>query len=295
MKIAVYAHPLEDITIEFVKKLFNKLKENKIKVLLYSEFYQFLKTNHNFDVDFAELFTYHTEIKKDVDFFISIGGDGTFLETVYFVRDKQIPIVGINSGRLGFLATISKDEIDKAVNDLITNNFEIEERTLIELDTNKKLFTDFNIALNEFTIQKTYSSSMIKIEVRVNNEYLNTYWSDGLIISTPTGSTAYSLSAGGPIVVPNSKNFIITPISPHNLTARPLVLSDDKEVTIKVYGRSKMFLASLDYRSETFNEGLELKIKKANFTIPIIIFKDVSFYATLRNKLMWGADKRSTL
>jgi len=295
MKIAIYGHPFEDITNEFVKKLFLKLDKADVEILLFEEFHSFLKETVKIDIKNSKLFNSYNDIPEDTDFFISIGGDGTFLETVSFVRDSGIPIVGVNSGRLGFLATISKEDIDKAVDDLLNNNYEVEERTLIELNTKGQLFKDFNFALNEFSIQKTYSSSMIKIEVKVDNEYLNTYWADGLIISTPTGSTAYSLSAGGPIVVPNSKNFIITPISPHNLTARPLVLSDDKSVCVRVSGRSKEFLASIDYKSETFDESLELQIKRADFTISVIKLKGNSFFSTLRNKLMWGADKRVKL
>ena len=295
MKIAIYGHPFEDITNEFIKKLFHKLENAGIRIFLFEDFYLFLKEKLKISIKNVQLYNKHKDIPKDIDFFISIGGDGTFLETVSYVRDKKIPIVGINSGRLGFLATISKEEIDKAVDDLLNDNYEIEKRTLIELDTKGQLFKDFNFALNEFSIQKTYSSSMIKIEVQVDNEYLNTYWADGLIISTPTGSTAYSLSAGGPIVVPNSNNFIITPISPHNLTARPLVLPDDKQVSVRVSGRSKDFLASLDYSSETFDESLELKIKRADFTISVIKLNGNSFFSTLRNKLMWGADIRVKL
>ena len=295
MKIAIYGHPFEDITNEFVKRLFQKLEKANIQILLFDEFHNFLKNTVKINIKNAQLFNSYKDIPDDTAFFISIGGDGTFLETVSYVRNKGIPIVGINSGRLGFLATISKEEIDKAVDDLLNNKYEIEERTLIELDTKGRLFKDFNFALNEFSIQKTYSSSMIMIEVKVDNEYLNTYWADGLIISTPTGSTAYSLSAGGPIVIPNSKNFIITPISPHNLTVRPLVLSDDKQVSIRVSGRSKEFLASLDYSSETFDKGLELIIKRADYTISVIKLSGNSFFSTLRNKLMWGADKRVKL
>jgi NAD+ kinase len=293
MKIAIYGHPLNDITSEFFKNLFKKLEDNNVEIFLYEEFGKFIEKYINIETKKIVLFNSHKEITKKIDFFISIGGDGTFLETVSFVRDKNIPIAGINSGRLGFLATISKENIDEAIDDLLNNNFEIEKRTLIELKSKGKLFKDFNYALNEFTIQKTYSSSMIKIDVKVDDEYLNSYWSDGLIISTPTGSTAYSLSAGGPIVVPNSKNLIITPISPHNLTARPLILSDDKQLSVTVSGRSNIFLASLDYKSEPFDKSLELKIKRANFSISVIKFKNNSFYSTLRNKLMWGADKRN--
>ncbi len=292
MRIAIYGHPFEDTSDGFINKMFNILFKKNVDVIIYKPFYDFLAENFSINLNKAKVFSSCKEITTDLKFIISIGGDGTFLETVGYVRDKNIPIVGINSGRLGFLANIAKAEVEKAINNLIDDNYKIEERALLELNTDSKLFNDFNYALNDITIQKTYSSSMIEAKVLIDDEYLNTYLTDGLIISTPTGSTAYNLSAGGPIVVPNSNNFIITPLSPHNLTTRPIVLGDDKEITITVKGRSKEFMASLDYNSETFKDDLTIKIKKADFTIKVIKLDGISFYKTIRDKLMWGADRR---
>ena len=292
MKIAIYGHPFEDTSDGFINKMFNILFKEDIDVIIYKPFYDFLAKNFSINLNEAKVFSSCKTITKDLKFIISIGGDGTFLETVSFVRNKNIPIVGINSGRLGFLANISKNEVENAINNLINEKYKIEERALIELNTKNKLFNDFNYALNDFTIQKSYSSSMIEAKVLIDNEYLNTYLTDGLIISTPTGSTAYNLSAGGPIVIPNSNNFIITPLSPHNLTTRPIVLGDDKEITITVKGRSKEFMASLDYKSETFTEDVELKIKKADFTVKVIKLEGINFFKTIRDKLMWGVDRR---
>ncbi len=292
MKIAIYGHPFENTSNSFIYELFEVLSKKKVEILIYKQFKDFLSLNTLLKIDKHKSFSTHKEITPDTNLMISIGGDGTFLETINFVRDKGIPIVGINSGRLGFLANIAKNNVEESINDLLNNNFTIEERTLLELDSNNTLFKDFNFALNEVTIQKSQTSSMIKVEINVNNEHLNTFWTDGIIISTPTGSTAYNLSAGGPIVVPNSNNVTITPILPHNLTARPIVLNDDNELSIKVSGRSSSFLCSLDSNSETFGEDLELKIRKAPFTIKVIKLKGKSFYKTLRDKLMWGADKR---
>jgi len=292
MNIAIYGHPFDSTSNSFIYELFDVLNRKKVKIFIYKPFKDFLSHNTLLKIDKHECFSSHEDFSNEINLMVSIGGDGTFLETINFVRDKNIPIVGINSGRLGFLANIAKNNVEEAINDLLSNNFSIEERTLLELDTNGKLFKDFNFALNEVTIQKAQTSSMIKVEINVNDEHLNTFWTDGIIISTPTGSTAYNLSAGGPIVVPNSHNLIITPILPHNLTARPIVLSDNNELAIKVTGRSSSFLCSLDSNSETFSSDLEIKIRKAPFTIKVVKLKGKSFYKTLRDKLMWGADKR---
>jgi NAD+ kinase len=223
----------------------------------------------------------------------SIGGDGTFLETSSLVRNKNIPIVGINTGRLGFLSDIPSDKISEAIDNFFDKNFTIEKRTLLKLDTDNKLFSDFNFALNDVCIHKKDATSLITIHVYINNEYLNSYWADGLIVSTPTGSTAYSMSLGGPIVVPNSENFIITPIASHNLTVRPIVINNNNELRIKVEGRSENFLVSLDSKSMLVDSTVELTIKKAPFSVNVLKFKNNSFFTTLRNKLMWGIDKRN--
>lgn len=239
-------------------------------------------------------FSQHSDLDKNVDYFFSIGGDGTFLDAVTLVQDSGVPIVGVNSGRLGFMADIARDEIPAAISNILEGNYSIEERTLLKVQTESNgLFKDFNYGLNEFTVHKKDSASMITIHTYIDGEYLNSYWADGLIISTPTGSTAYSLSVGGPILIPNTQNFVISPISPHNLTVRPIVVPNYQEITLKVEGRSDSYLASLDSRSVSFEALNELKISKADFKIKVLKLKSHSFYSTLRNKLMWGVDKRN--
>ncbi len=230
---------------------------------------------------------------SDIDIVFSIGGDGTFLDAVSYVREKEIPIVGINSGRLGFLANISKKEIPSALKAINEKRFNLEERTLLEVNTDKKYFKEFNFALNEVTVLKRDSGSMITIKVYVNGEYLNTYWADGLILATPTGSTAYSLSLGGPIVIPGSSNFIITPIAPHNLTVRPIVLPDNYDITIKVSGRAENYLLSIDSQSVVVEKNTKICIKAASFKVKTVRIENNTFFNNIRDKLMWGFDKRN--
>ncbi len=228
-----------------------------------------------------------------MDFVFSIGGDGTFLETVTFVKDSGIPIVGINSGRLGFLADISKEEIVNALNEIIAGRFKIRKLDLLAAYTSDGEFNSLNFALNELAITKIDSSAMITIHTYLNEIYVNSYWADGLIISTSTGSTAYSLSVGGPILHPETSDFIITPIAPHNLTVRPMVVPNNLEVTLKIEARAGKYLASIDSRSQILDENVVIHVKKASFKINVVELSDQSFYATLRNKLMWGVDKRN--
>jgi NAD+ kinase len=238
------------------------------------------------------LFNSHTDLPDNADMIFSIGGDGTFLETVSLVREKGIPIVGINSGRLGFLATISQEKLLGSLDVILSKKFSVEERTLLKLDFPGAKKEDFNYALNEVSIEKV-GSTMITIHAYVNGEFLNSYWADGLIISTPTGSTAYSLSVGGPIVIPGSNDIIISPISPHNLTVRPLVIPDKDELTLRVDGRDEKYIASVDSRSVILSNKTEVRVKRAEFKIKILKLKGHSYYSTLRNKLMWGVDKRN--
>lgn len=293
MKIAIYGKEFKETFNEAIYKIFEKLNKNKAEIYVYKPFHTFIKENLFFHPQINGEYISTKNFPDDIDLFFSIGGDGTFLESVSYVKNKNIPIVGINSGRLGFLANISKNEISKAIDEIVANNYQIENRTLLQLTSNQKLFGKNNFALNELTVQKKDTSSMITIHVYMNNEYLNTYWADGLIVATPTGSTAYSLSAGGPIIVPGSGNFVITPIAPHNLTVRPIVLSDNNELKLIVEGRSDKFLAALDYRQESFDANCELIVKKAEFQVKMIKLKNGSFFNTIRNKLMWGVDKRN--
>ncbi|WP_421918214.1 NAD kinase [Marinifilum sp.] len=294
MKIALFGKLFNESFTESFKLMFEDFIKHQVEVDIYQPFYDFLIRDINFKPPVNNYFNGYQDLDKDVDFVFSVGGDGTFLEAVTFVRDAGIPIVGINSGRLGFMADIAGDEIPQALTSIFQGNYTIEERSLLQLETLRNgLFSEFNYALNEFTVHKTDTASMITIHTYLNNEYLNSYWADGLIISTPTGSTAYSLSVGGPILIPNTQNFIISPISPHNLTVRPIVVPDHHEITLRVEGRSDSYLASLDSRSCTFESSNELKIKKSDFQIKVLKLRSHSFYGTLRNKLMWGVDKRN--
>ncbi|MFH2141415.1 MAG: NAD kinase [Bacteroidota bacterium] len=293
MKIAVYGRSFDEKFLEVALKLFNKLIKEDVSVFIYEPFFDFLNSEMHFEPEYESLFTNHKQIDEKFDFVLSIGGDGTFLETVSFVREKNIPIIGINTGKLGFLANISKEEISKAMDSVFKNDYEIEERSLIHLTNENEIFGGFPYALNDLTVHKNDSSAMMTIHAYINDEYLNSYWADGLIIATPTGSTAYSLSAGGPIVVPDSKSFIITPLAPHNLTVRPIVVSDNREIVLKIDGRSLSYLTSLDYRSEVFDRSIVLKLKKADFSIKTVKLKHQNYFATLRNKLSWGVDKRN--
>lgn len=228
-----------------------------------------------------------------VDLMLSIGGDGTFLEAVTLVRDSQIPIAGINSGRLGFLAAIAKEEIQEAVLDIVNGRYLVRELDLLEAQTEGNRFGKFNFALNELAIAKRDSSSMITIHTYIDGEFLNSYWADGLIVATATGSTAYSLSVGGPIMHPASSSFIVSPIAPHNLNVRPLVVPNHVSITLKVDARGGFYLASLDSRSEVLGEEITIQVRKADFKVCVVERFKTSFYSTLRNKLMWGADKRN--
>ncbi|MBS2211628.1 NAD kinase [Carboxylicivirga mesophila] len=292
MRIAVFGKQFGEVFFNACKSLFNILKDNNVDVVIHKPFYDFLLTSVKMKPEVDAFFTHHDDI-ADVDLVFSIGGDGTFLEAVTYVRDKGIPIVGINSGRLGFLADISQGEMKVALREVLDGKYRLRQLDLLVLETNGNHFGDYNFALNELAISKRDSSAMITIHTYVNNEFLNSFWADGLIISTTTGSTAYSLSVGGPILHPDSKCLIITPIAPHNLNVRPVVVPNDVEVTLKVEGRDSKFLASLDSRSEVFDNSVNLKVKKAGFSINVIELDGHSFFTTLRNKLMWGVDKRN--
>lgn len=227
------------------------------------------------------------------DVVISIGGDGTLLDTISLIGAFETPILGINTGRMGFLATIAKEDIKAAVNDLLEDKYALEDRSLVRLESSVPLFKGLNFGLNEFTIHKRDTSSMITVHTYIDGDYLNSYWADGLIVSTPTGSTGYSLSCGGPLISPLAKNFVITPVSPHNLNVRPIVVSDDSEISFKIEGRSEKFLVSLDSRSTPIDASVELKVKKEKFVAKLIKFHNYSFFDTLRQKLNWGYDMRN--
>ncbi len=292
MEVAIFGKSFGEVFNRNCQQLFDCLEEKNIAVYIYKPFYAFLLEKVKIKPEVCGFFTNHEDLPP-VDMLFSIGGDGTFLEAVTYVRNSGIPIVGINSGRLGFLADISQDDLLEAIEEISQGAYQVKELALLELDALLELEDGFQYALNEIAVHKRDSSSMITIHAYLNNEFLNSYWADGLIISTPTGSTAYSLSVGGPIMHPASQGNIITPIAPHNLTVRPFVVPPDMELTLKVEGRGGKFLISLDSRSVVVDETTELKIRKGRYSIRMVERNNQSFYATLRNKLMWGVDKRN--
>ena len=293
MKIALYGISVNSDFIDELLKLFDLFNEKSVECFIYRPFLEYLQQEYGIKLNVSGEFEIDDDLPEDVSFLLSLGGDGTFLKSFMVAKNKSIPMVGINSGRLGFLSDISRDEIEKALNNILEGNIIIDERTVLELEIVKNGVSEFFYALNEITVTKLDSASMINMHAFVNGEFLNTYWADGLIIATPTGSTAYSLSAGGPILSPDSENFVICPIAPHNLTVRPMVVPDHHSITLQVEGRGLHFLTSIDSKSEAIYFTEILKIKKASFKVKTIRLKDHTFFSTLRNKLMWGADKRN--
>ncbi len=290
MTIAVYARNTKDNFSDYLEKLKLLAVSEKFKVIVFKPYLDYLNEHLQQKLT-VDVFSNSEELIAKADYVISLGGDGTMLETLEFVRKSGIPVLGVNTGRLGFLATVYKENFEKAIQLLIKEKFTLDKRELIELDKTT-CFNEVNYALNEFTIHKKESSAMINIDTYVDGIFLNSYFADGLIVSTPTGSTAYSLSCGGPIMVPDSDNFIITPIAPHNLNVRPIVISNNKTLSFKVSGRSDSFNVSLDSRSQTIKNLSELVIKKADFRFNMINLEGQHFFETLRNKLLWGIDKR---
>jgi NAD+ kinase len=291
MKIAIHGRNFREEARPYVQELFRILAEKKADLQLSEQFGSFLQRN-GVDTNQIKRFSHQRHI-FDADFMISIGGDGTLLETVSYVGPRQTPILGINTGRLGFLATTSPQQAREAVNSLYNNYFVLEERSLIHLETDRELFDGNNFGLNEFTITKRDTASMIVVHTYIDGEYLNSYWADGLIVATPTGSTGYSLSCGGPVVLPQSGNFIISPVSPHNLNVRPLVVSDNSVISFEIQGRSKNYLISLDSRSRVVDAGIQLAVRKESFKARLVQLDGANFLQTLRNKLNWGLDVRN--
>lgn len=292
MKIGLFGIEYYANYSNYYRQIIERLEKEGVAIAVYRPLYHLMKDDVDFENEVV-LFSNHKEVKKNVNVLFSIGGDGTILSSVTFVRGTGIPILGINLGNLGFLSSTSKNEIDATITDVLNNNYILDKRELIRLNTNEKLFGELNFALNEFAVHKKDNLSMVNIHVYINDIFLNTYWADGIIISTPTGSTGYSLSCSGPIVAPGSKNFIITPISTHNLTVRPIVIPDDSIVKVKVSGRNKEFMVGLDSRYEVFNSSSELIISKCKFQVNLIQVASSNFFNTIREKLNWGIDKRN--
>ena len=291
MKIAIHGKTFKDEALPHLKLLFEILKANNAEVIIYEPLSILLGKKR--------ISTYTLGIYKDhnslqgIDFVFTIGGDGTLLDAVTFIREKEIPILGINAGRLGFLATTQPNEIAVALEDFFNKKYTFENRTLIHLDSENDIFPGINFGLNEFTILKKDTSSMIVVHAYIDDVYLNSYWADGLIVSTPTGSTGYSLSCGGPLVMPGSKNFIISPISPHNLNVRPMVVSDDSVISFRIESRSKNILIALDSRSKSIPYATTLTVRKEKFSAKLVQLHSYSFLETLRSKLNWGLDLRN--
>jgi len=291
MKVAIYCKRVPEEAVVSVLILVNELMSKNVQLYMNASFSEFLESK-NISGEFI-IGSSLMDVDVAPDILISIGGDGTILDTVTAIGDSEIPVVGFNTGRLGFLANNAKEDAKQIVEMLMNGNYELEQRSLLSLETNDKLFGKNNFALNEFTVHKKDSASMMTIHTYINDEYLNSYWADGLILSTPTGSTAYSLSCGGPILIPQSKSFVINPIAPHNLSARPIIVSDDVEIKLRIEGREDEFLATLDSRTRTINNATELKVVKSKFCINLVKFEGQNFYNTIRNKLLWGMDKRN--
>lgn len=293
MKVAIYGQYYKPEDKEYLLELFQILNQNKIEFIIEKNYYSGLQKE--ISLKNIQTFSSYKDLDNSFNYMITIGGDGTILRAVTFVRNSNIPIVGINTGRLGFLATVQKDEISNAIEQLLAENFKIKERTLLSVTTSPpiKSLKSLNFALNEVSVSRKNTASMITINTSIDNEYLTSYWSDGLIISTPTGSTGYSLSCGGPIITPAAKNFALTPIAPHNLNARPMVIPDDTVVTLKISGREDEFFLSLDSRIVSVNNATEVCIQKADFTLKMIHINNQTFIKTLREKLLWGHDTRN--
>ncbi|MEZ4810506.1 MAG: NAD kinase [Allomuricauda sp.] len=293
MKVAVYGQIFLDEDRTCMLELLDELHKVNAEVYFEERFNRLVS-------DFTQgrikgTFSQSGGLDSTFDIFISFGGDGTMLRAVTYIKDMGIPIVGVNTGRLGFLSTFKKENVRKLVTGFVAGHYSVEERTLVEVELDSGLdeFRGLNFALNEVTVSRKDTTSMIMVETYLNDEYLTSYWADGLIVSTPTGSTGYSLSCGGPVIAPSAKSLVLTPIAPHNLNARPLVIADDTKIRLKVSGREQTHLVSLDSRIADIPNGKEIHIKKSDFTIKMIEYKSESFLKTLRNKLLWGEDRRN--
>lgn len=291
MNIALYCRSIKPDDIPVLQQTLDLLAERGIGVFIYKNFFESIwkqiKTRST-----VATFTSHNDIKGKADFMLSLGGDGTLLDTLTLVRDRQIPVAGINIGRLGFLANIGKHEIEQAITAIQSGSFVLDKRTCLALESNKPLFGDVNYALNDVTIHKKDTSAMIVIHTYINGEFLNSYFADGLIISTPTGSTGYSLSCGGPIITPACENFVITPIAPHNLNVRPIIVPDSSVLSFEIEGRHENFYCTIDSRTKAIDTTYQLAVKKSPVKISLVRLHDQHFFDTLRRKLMWGADVR---
>ncbi len=293
MKVGIYGQFYHKNSGQYIQQLLELLDERSAEVVIEKNFLKLIHDNESIKKDYSYFSTFK-ELDTSYDLFFSIGGDGTILKTVTYVRDLGIPIVGINTGRLGFLATIRKEEIQTSVNQIFEGEYTVSRRSLLQIESScGKDFDGINFALNEIAVSRKNTTSMITVHTKVDNEFLTSYWSDGLIVSTPTGSTGYSLSCGGPIIMPETCSFLLTPIAPHNLNMRPLSVSQEYEITLTISGREEEHLVSLDSRTYILKNETEITLKKAPFEINMVCLKGESFLKTLREKLLWGEDKRN--
>ncbi|MCB9032392.1 MAG: NAD kinase [Chitinophagales bacterium] len=289
MTVGIYGRVFKPEHQSYLEHLVNELEKHKIDAVFYSKYQQQIPKKYKS----YWAFNGYKDIGS-LDLLIALGGDGTILDTIQFIRNKNIPVAGINMGRLGFLADIHKEEIKQLVQSIVENSYTTEERTLLSVVTDQNIFGELNFGLNEFTIHKRDSASMIVIHVYLNGAFLNSYWADGLIVATPTGSTAYSLSCGGPILFPSVNTFVITPVAPHNLNARPLIIPDNNILSFEVEGRANSFLCSIDSRFQTLTSNMQIAVKKADFSFKLIRLPENSYLKTLREKLRWGEDSRNS-
>jgi NAD+ kinase len=292
MKVAIYSRGGESVQAADLQNLTDALLQARITPVIHEDL--FMQVSHELPnaSDFS-MFKGSVELDDSYDCVISLGGDGTLLDTVTLVRDKNIPVLGINFGRLGFLASLGKENLEAAVQALVNRSYVVDQRVLIHVDADLPLFGETPYGLNEFAIHKRDTSSMIKIHTYLNGEFLNTYWADGLIVATPTGSTGYSLSCNGPVVFPDSGSFVITPVAPHNLNVRPVVVPDNTVISFEVEGRTDQVICALDSRREIVNRKIQLAVRKETFAIRLVRLHEKNFLLTLREKLAWGFDTRN--
>lgn len=292
MKVAIYSRALDYEQQGEVQQLLDELVKENIEPVISQPLFETIRSSFQLPARYS-VFAESKDLDESIDFLISLGGDGTLLDTITLVRDKNIPVLGINFGRLGFLASLGREEMHNAVQSLVKRTMIIDKRSLIHLDANKSLFGDVPYGLNEFAIHKTDTSPMIKIHTYLNGEFLNTYWADGLIVATPTGSTGYSLSCNGPVVFPESTSFVITPVAPHNLNVRPIVVPDNNIISFEVEGRADSFICALDSRKEIVDKHVQLAVRREEFTVSLVRLNENNFLQTLRSKLSWGLDTRN--
>ncbi len=292
MLVALYNRTFGEQDVPLLLNILKMLEQHKLQLVFYKGFYERLQPHVSFEVA-PRLFTSKKDLPPHTDMLFSLGGDGTMLDAVCFVGNSNIPLIGVNLGRLGFLAAIPEEEVGEAILSLVRGSYTLEKRTLLHLDSSVPLFNGAPFALNEFTIHRQDTSSMIKIHTYLNGEFLNTYWADGLIVATPTGSTGYSLSCGGPVVFPQTSSFVITPVAPHNLNTRPIVVPDDNVISFEIEGRTEQFLCTLDARTETIKSNVQLAVKRESFMVSLVRPDEHNFLNTIRQKLYWGIDKRN--